>query len=128
MHSYAVGRKRIRLRQEVEPIVATIVFAVPFGLLLNELLTNAMKYAFPHEGDGEIYISLRATGDNGLELRVRDDGVGFATPEDGESKTLGLKLVELLTRQLDGVIERPPVERGAEFLIRFPQPLVKEGF
>lgn len=93
--------------------------AVPCGMLINELLTNAFKYAFPHHREGIIKLSMKDLGDNLYCLEVSDNGVGL--PEDvnlNEPKTFGLQLVKLLTEQLNGSIE---VDRtnGTRFTITF---------
>jgi two-component sensor histidine kinase len=80
--------------------------SIPCGLILNELITNAFKYAFPEGRGGEIRVLLRREGDEDLELSVSDDGVGL--PEDYERQdrgSLGLTLVRLLCEQLDGRME-----------------------
>jgi two-component sensor histidine kinase len=95
---------RIRFSVEGEDIAIDLARAVPFGLLLNELVSNAYKHAFPPDAGGELYVALRKDGED-LELQVRDSGVGL--PEgfgDGLPRTLGLQLVRMLTRQLGGTV------------------------
>jgi PAS domain S-box-containing protein len=78
--------------------------AVPLGLIVNELITNAIKYAYPEGQPGEIRIDLELAGDT-VTLRVTDDGVGL--PPDfsaGSGDSMGLKLVNVLTRQIDGTL------------------------
>jgi two-component sensor histidine kinase len=77
--------------------------AIPCGLIINELVSNALKYAFPDGRGGEIVVRFCEENGQGLGLTVRDDGIGFpagSNPEDSES--LGLKLVRSLTDQLGG--------------------------
>lgn len=77
--------------------------AIPLGLILNELLANCLKHAFPEGRRGRIAISLRAEDDGGLHLRVADDGVGLPPPEARTgSSSLGLLLVNSLVGQLGG--------------------------
>ena len=80
--------------------------AVPLGLALNEILSNAIKYAFPEGRDGEIRLAARQSSDGGLEIRVGDNGVGLPTGFDWRNtKSLGLKIVvNLVEKQLAGSI------------------------
>ena len=92
--------------------------AIPLGLIINELVTNSVKYAFP-DGTGTISVSIKA-GDGESVLVVADDGVGL--PEDVElenTDTLGLSLVSILTAQLDGTLTIRR-DNGTEFRISFP--------
>ena len=95
--------------------------AVPCGLIISELVSNSLKYAYPDDMIGELNISLKSLK-NELELIIRDDGVGF--PEDLDFRninlSLGLKLVNSLVKQLDGTIELDS-SRGTEFTIKFKE-------
>lgn len=112
--------KHIDIRVEAEDIFLNIVKAVPCGLIINELLTNCLKYAFENITEGEVVIGFHDT-DDGLVLSIIDDGVGLA--EDINMKnpeTLGLQLVDMLTRQLNGRLEWDR-EGGTAFYIYFPR-------
>jgi two-component sensor histidine kinase/sensor domain CHASE-containing protein len=109
----------IRVSVNADPIILDVDRAVPIGLILSELITNALKYAFPDGKAGEISVSLQMIEDNQYSIIVRDDGVGF--PEDLDirhAKGLGLQLVIGLTEQLDGTVELRR-DGGAVFEIRF---------
>lgn len=88
--------------------------AVAVGLIVNELVTNAFKYAFPHDGGGAVDVELRRHGE-ALELSVRDDGVGCPA-EIGDG--LGSRLVRLLARQMDGEVTREPQAKGCLVRVR----------
>ena len=106
---------------DLESVLVSPDIAIPCGLLLNELLTNALKYAFPEERGGEIHIMLRPADDGRIELGVRDTGIGL--PEDfdiSNAPSLGLQLVSNFVTQLHGTFELKR-EQGTEFLIRFPK-------
>jgi two-component sensor histidine kinase len=119
-HSYGVDPARIRLTFELEPVYLKIDPAIPCGLILNELLSNAFKHAFPNSGSGEVRVSLR-TQDSCIRLAIEDTGVGLPESRAGiEVKTLGLRIVNILTRQLDGCMEITS-NCGAQFVLRFPQ-------
>jgi len=93
--------------------------AIPLGLILNELITNAYKYAFPDRKDGKIIVELSKTTKE-FKLTVSDNGVGF--PNDynlGKSNSLGLKLVTGLVRQLEGKISWPEEKIGTTIAIEF---------
>ena len=95
--------ERIALRLDMEELELDVDTAVPLGLIVNELITNALKYAFPEGRSGRITVSLQRTS-AGLELHVADDGVGAANELSGTS--FGSQLINLLTQQLGGKIEQ----------------------
>jgi two-component sensor histidine kinase len=81
--------------------------AVPIGLIVNELLTNALKYAFPEKSQGVINISLEKTDDQHLKLKVQDNGIGKTVGLAPKGTGFGSQLVKLLTQQLNGtMVER----------------------
>ena len=102
----AFSGHRIRLVPELEPIDVSIETALPIGLIINELLTNAFKYAFPAGMPGEIRLRLaRQEGDRCL-IAIEDNGVGLPPDITLESETsLGLFIIRLLVQQLDGTVE-----------------------
>ena len=113
---------RIELNVDVEPVQFDLKTAIPLGLIINELVSNALKYAFPKERKGMIAIGLQALGKDEYLLTVKDDGVGLPSDlELGRLKSMGLQLVDMLTSQLDGRIELGPPP-GADFRIRFRAP------
>lgn len=90
--------------------------AVPIGLIVNELLTNALKYAFPKKQGGTINISLEKTKDNYLKLKVMDNGVGKTEGLAPQGTGFGSQLVKLLTQQLNGtMVERTDKGTHIEF-------------
>jgi two-component sensor histidine kinase len=94
--------------------------AVAAGLIINELVTNSLKYAFD-EGGGAIRVSFRTEPDLGeANLTVEDNGRGMGPPRKGG---LGLQLINAFTNQLDGQVEQEPVEKGTRTHVRFPLPL-----
>ena len=104
-------------RTETSPTCVLIEQAIPCGLILNELITNALKYAYP-EGPGEVVISVSSEGET-VCLGVSDQGRGLpANFEMQTSESLGMTLIEALTAQLDGQLEIGPPP-GASFSIRF---------
>jgi len=120
--TYGVEPEKISLKTEIEEKSLGIDLAVPCGLIINELVSNALKYAFPpsYKGNAQIEISLQSTDDNMIELIVCDNGVGI--PKDLDiciTESLGLHLVTILTtEQLMGEISLDR-EGGTRFHIRF---------
>jgi PAS domain S-box-containing protein len=109
----------VKLHLEVEPVAVSVATAVPCGLILNELASNALKHAFPSDG-GEVTVGLsREPATGRLRLWVRDNGVGLPADLDWRhAHSLGLRLVKMLARQLEGTVETRPGP-GTEFLICF---------
>ena len=120
LQSYPVGDTRITPVVMVDDYPFPISVAVPVGLIINELLSNALKHAFIGRDDGKIGVSLTASEGGGINLTVSDDGSGLPSGFDiNESKTLGLRLVKILTEdQLQGIMEVTS-DGGATFRIEF---------
>jgi two-component system, sensor histidine kinase PdtaS len=105
IRSYGIDAGRITIRVDVEPLRLPIDVAVPCGLVVNELITNAFKHAFADRDHGEICISLTRQPGNEVLLSVSDNGVGLPDQVDTRAtETIGLQLVHLLALQLDGEI------------------------
>jgi PAS domain S-box-containing protein len=99
------GNSMIAFRPEVEPLALTLDEAVPCGLILNEAVTNVLKYAFPQDWAGSQRIELRvgSAGDGQRFLEVRDNGIGVPSGLDAsKSDTLGCTIMRLLSQQLGG--------------------------
>ena len=121
-HFFRVEAGRIRLETKLEPIQLNINSAVPCGLLVNELVSNALKHAFPGDRKGTVEVGLRRREDGNVELRVADDGVGLpGTLDFRRTESLGLQIVALLVNQLDGTIELGK-GNGTDFTIVFLDP------
>ncbi len=116
-HSFGMTGDRVKLKTEVADVLLGVDVAVPCGLIINELVSNALKHAFPKGRKGQVVITVRPAGEGGLELLVADDGVGIPENLDLEdTKTLGLHLVtNLVNHQLRGELE---IRRSAGTLCR----------
>jgi PAS domain S-box-containing protein len=111
----------ISLNARSEDIVLSVSASIPCGLILNELITNAFKYAFPKGGPGSIDVALRRADAGHLELSVSDDGIGMHEAREGKGRgSLGLTLVRLLAEQLGGTMEIAS-SKGTSCRIRFPE-------
>jgi PAS domain S-box-containing protein len=118
VHSYQVSTEKIKLKLDVDPINLALDQAIPCGLILNELITNAMKYAYPNNKGGEISISVKEKH-NKISMSIADFGVGLPKGfKIDDSETLGLSLVDTLIDQVDGQLSLK-TEGGTEFLIIF---------
>jgi len=119
--AYATDSERIRLEVCVKEASLALVKAIPCGLIVNELVVNALKHAYPEGRRGTITVDM-SKGDNGLvSLVVRDDGIGVSESleELRQKKTLGLSIVESLVKQLDGRLDVRN-EGGLKVQVIFP--------
>jgi PAS domain S-box-containing protein len=113
--NHVLSANTIRLKLDIEKIPLDIDRAIPCGLLLNELISNALKHAFPHGRSGEIRVSLQSTGNGGLALSVADNGVGLPDEATLQARgSLGMRLVHSLATQLDTHIEFLRRDPGTE--------------
>lgn len=118
--SYTVSPDQIQTELDTSDIYLGIDTAIPCGLIISELVTNSMKYAFPGGKRGKIYVGLHPLEDGNLELKVVDNGVGLPDDFDWrESDSLGLQLVSTLTAQLHGKMHVSGRD-GACFTLTFP--------
>lgn len=119
--SYAGNSDRIRLMIYADDVSLGVDEAIPCGLILNELVSNSLKHAFPQERRGTLRIELAKRETSAFTLTVRDDGIGLPTGFRFESpEALGLQLVKTLAEQLGGSVE-VRCEGGTEFRITFPE-------
>lgn len=104
VHSYKIDRSKIVVTTEISPIYLDIDIASPLGLIVNELITNAFKYAFSNQDSGNINIVLKEE-DEYLKLKVSDNGKGFPpTVKTGDTRQFGLKLIQSLVEKLNAEI------------------------
>jgi len=106
-------------RLDCDDIALPLEIAVPFGLTVNELVVNAVKYAYPEGSGGEIRVTFRRSGGT-LTLSVADDGVGLRPAGPDEQVGTGIELVGLLAEQLGGSFTLASPERGVEARVEFP--------
>ncbi len=110
----------VQLKSELEPLIMSADLAVPCGLILNELISNALKHGFPNGVGGEIRLTLRRGLDDPCTLRVEDSGVGIPASLDiNTSKSLGLRLVRSLTQQIRGSFELVKIDPGTSARLQF---------
>lgn len=112
----------ITLDIDIPDIKLGIDTAIPLGLLINEAITNALKYGIKDDSEGAINISLKKDDDAAFELNIWDNGVGFPeTITYKTTKSLGLKLIHNLARQLKGSIIRDSSKPGTYYIVKFKE-------
>jgi PAS domain S-box-containing protein len=120
--SYAPSGSQLEAEYSMAPIELNIDQAIPCGLILNELVTNAIKYAYPAGEIGRILISLRQDADRMVTLSVADEGRGLPEQFDWrKSKSLGITIVNLLSKQLGGTVNYQSSSAGTLFTVKFPK-------
>jgi two-component sensor histidine kinase/CheY-like chemotaxis protein len=113
----AEGNRMSRLTLHAEPIEIDPDRAVAIGIIVNELVMNAVKYAYP-DCAGPIHVGLRAHGDE-LELSIADNGVGVNAKTDPRSTGMGQRIVSSMAAKLDASVERDPDHDGTRIVLRF---------
>lgn len=117
--SFSTRQKNIKIHSQIDNIELSLQDALPFSLLLNELITNSYKHAFNGKDSGNIYISfIKKQGE--FVFHFRDDGNGFDYSNDVKEKTLGLNLIEAFSKQLKGKLEYNSAKgMGTEIKLHF---------
>lgn len=118
-HAYTPDKRLIKLILNVEQVTLNVETSIPLGLIINELLSNSLKHAFPDRKTGKIIVELHKKEDGNLQLSVSDNGIGF--PENINYKntdSLGLGIVNTLTNQIEGEINLES-KNGTKFIILF---------
>ncbi len=118
LSSYELNSSNISTNLDVDDSLLSLDAAIPCGLIINELVLNSLKHAFPTGTKGKICITLTKVEGN-LTLSVGDNGIGFPAEVDFQNtKSLGLQLVIALTNQLKGTVELKK-DSGVEFKLTF---------
>ncbi|MEO8514813.1 MAG: PAS domain S-box protein, partial [Ignavibacteria bacterium] len=128
LNAYKVNSSIIEFNISAENILMTIDTAIPCGLIVNELINNILKHAFPDGYKGKIELNLRRSDEN-VVLEVTDNGIGIPTEFDmDKSDSLGMRLIDTLVKQLDGIIEVNSLNgsNGTKVVIEFKEIKYKE--
>ncbi|WP_276165314.1 sensor histidine kinase [Zobellia alginiliquefaciens] len=114
--------KKIDLHIEAEELHLNLDTSVPLGLMVNEIITNSLKYGFKNKDEGTISIKFEKLKYPNFLLHIGDNGTGFSDEIDfRNTKSLGLKLIHMLTLQLKGTIEKDNTENGTHYIITFQE-------
>jgi two-component sensor histidine kinase len=113
-----------RIEVSAAPLRISPDKAVSIGVIVNELVTNALKYAFPDgggpNGGGIIRIGLRLVSDEGALLTVEDNGIGYSSAAAPKGTGLGTLIIGAMAKTLRGAIERAPLDIGSRMVLSFP--------
>jgi two-component sensor histidine kinase len=118
-YSYHIQKDQITLVTDVDDIKLNLETAMPCGLIICELVSNSLKYAFPEKQKGKVEIILKLIGET-MHLTISDNGIGLPSKDYLNEETLGLQLVQNLTNQLDGTIKLD-LKQGTRFEIIFQE-------
>ena len=125
-NTYVLDKNLITLNINVDDVKLDINTSIPLGLIVNELITNSLKHAFPHGKSGEINIQFHTLEDKYL-LEVKDNGIGFPKEINYQNtNSLGLRLINSLTEQIDGEIQFNN-KSGTSFKIIFTEEKFEEN-
>lgn len=124
--TYNTGAQ-IRINADIQDVSLHVDSAIPVSLIINEIITNALKYAFPGNDSGTIHIAMHRLPDNRIQLNVKDDGIGLpANFSISTTNSLGMKLIRGLTEQIQGTLTLEG-KNGTSFAIEFPQRIDNNG-
>ncbi|MES2565751.1 MAG: PAS domain S-box protein [Bacteroidota bacterium] len=118
VHTYSISTKKIKLILTLDNLFLSLDASIPCGLIINEIISNSLKYAFPDNRDGIIFVTLRVIKKQ-VKIEVGDNGIGIPESIDVKNtQTLGLQLVETLVEQLNGTLNLKR-KNGTTFSIEF---------
>jgi two-component sensor histidine kinase len=124
VHSYEMSEGNIALALDIDHVFLNLDQSIPCGLIINELITNSLKYAFRGRKKGLITVSVKKKGDD-MRISIGDNGVGLSQKVDyRNTESLGLQLVVTLTEQLNGKIKLER-NKGTRFTIAFKQQQIR---
>lgn len=118
VHTYSINTKKIKLILTLDKLFLSLDASIPCGLIINEIISNSLKYAFPNNRDGIIFVNLKVIK-NKVSIEVGDNGIGIPETVDVKNtQTLGLQLVDTLVEQINGTIKLTR-NKGTIFSIEF---------
>jgi two-component sensor histidine kinase len=118
-YSYDANQQKIKTIFDVDTIFLNLDTSIPCGLIVNELVSNALKYAFTDGSGGCVTIKIKKTKDNTIEMVIADNGIGIPESVDYKNtETLGLQLVSILSEQINGKVTLSRT-KGTTFKINF---------
>jgi two-component system response regulator len=121
LYFYELDESDIKMNIDIEDVALNIETAIPCGLLIDEMVANSLKYAFPNRRSGKINIELHSDKHNKFTLTVSDNGIGIPEEVDTEkASTFGMQLIKYLTKQLKGTIELDR-NHGTRYKLQFTE-------
>jgi len=117
--SFNTPSRNINFNTNIPDIMLDVSLAIPLGLILNETVTNAIKYAFDLKG-GQIDVRVEQKVSERIILMIKDNGKGFDTSYDRSKESFGMKMIKILSKQLDGIFIVESTDRGVTCHIDFP--------
>jgi two-component sensor histidine kinase len=116
---HTTGITHIRLKREIEGVYLDIHHAIPCGLIIQELISNALNHAFPEKREGIVVVRMKAKRCGPTQLIIKDNGIGLPLNMDfSRAKTLGFRLVMDFVKQIEGTIDLK-ISPGTQFTISF---------
>lgn len=119
VHTYGYQDRAFTLDLQIEPISVDVDKAIPLGLILNELISNAFKYAYTEHANPELYVGISAHAPGALMIQVRDNGKGIPEPKKDAPVSFGLKMVNTLIRELRGSLAVTG-NNGTTYILNIP--------
>lgn len=116
------SNRNVKVALDISDYKLSIDTVIPLGLIINETITNALKYGITEGNDGEIHVSVQKMEGNRYKMYLGDNGVGYSEEINPKtSNSLGLKLIYNLARQLRGSISRDYSKKGTHYTIEFEE-------
>ncbi len=116
---HTTGIANIHLKREIDGVYLDIDHAIPCGLIIQELVSNALNHAFPKEREGDVVVQMKAKRCCPTQLIIKDNGIGLPAGVDfSRAKTLGFRLVKDFVKQIEGTIDLK-TSPGTQFTISF---------
>lgn len=120
IYSTKETHQNIKLKVNIKNIYFTINMAIPLGLLINEIITNSLRHGIKENNKGEIKVSITEKNDQKLEMRIADNGIGYASDFDSKNlDSLGFQLILSLVSQMNGTIKKEKSNKGTSYIIKF---------
>jgi two-component sensor histidine kinase len=125
LHSVKGEDTKVQLDINIAPVQLNMDTAIPLGLIINELVTNALKYGLPKEQESVLKVHLKTIYENSYLLEISDNGAGMVQDwtkvSAPSSSSLGLRLVRKLSRQLKGELQLVPTSTGTHYRLYFKE-------
>lgn len=114
--SYSIKNNPVRIIQDIDPFYLELNHSIPLCIIITEIITNSLKYAFPDNRKGIITLSIKETPDDIITVLIKDNGVGC---KQTDNSSLGMRIINTLVEQLDGTMEME-TNKGVSYLISIP--------